>query len=370
MKVLNRILSAIFLSTLFFANTILIGQIQIKNQFDFTPPPKANKIPVELTKFGHTRIDNYFWLKEKTNPEVIKYLEEENVYCDEIMDHTKPLQEKLFQEMKSRIKEDDESAPFYDNGYYYYYRTEFGKQYQIHCRKKGNLQAKEEVIFDVNKMAENYPTYMFENYEVSLDNRLAVYMSNTTGSYAEFTIRIKDLSTDNELLDVIEKAASYTLANDNRTLFYVTIDNALRPYKLFRYVIGSKNKPELLYEEKDKIFELSVGKTKTKDWIFLNTSSANTSECYFIDANQPKDKLQLFYPRQNNTEYNVYAHKDKFFILYKDSTCLNKKVFEVARENFSNRKSWKEIILHSPSVKFKFLEVFKDYLVFIKEKMD
>ena len=281
MIALNKNSVVILLIALFFVNINLSGQNQIKNQSDFNPPPKANKIPVELTKFGHTRIDNYFWLKDKTNPEVIKYLEEENAYCDEVMDHTKPLQEKLFNEMKSRIKEDDESAPYYDNGYYYYYRTEVGKQYQIHCRKKGSLQAKEEVLFDVNKMAENHPTYMFAGYEISMDNGLAIYASNTTGSYAEFTIRMKDLATGSELPDVIDKIASFTLANDNKTLFYVTIDNALRPYKLFRYVIGSNNKPELLYEETNEMFSLSVYKSKTKDWIFLISSSANTSEYQF-----------------------------------------------------------------------------------------
>lgn len=368
MNVIKTISSTIFLSTLVFANSILIGQTQIKNQSDFSPPPKANIIPVELTKFGHTRIDNYFWLKDKTNPAVIKYLEEEKAYCDEVMNHTKPLQEKLFDEMKSRIKEEDESAPYYDNGYYYYYKTEVGKQYQIHCRKKGNLLAKEEVLLDVNKMAENHPTYMFAGYEISMDNRLAVYASNTTGSYAEFTIHIKDLTTDRELPDIIDKIASFTLANDNKTLFYVTIDNALRPYKLFRYVIGSNNKPELLYEETDERFSLNVDKSKTKDWIFLNTNSANTSEYHFLDANKPMDKLQVFYPKINDVEYYVYAHKDNFFILYKDSSCLNKKVFEVSRENIKDRNNWKEIIPYDPSVKLEFLDVFKNYLVVYKRE--
>ena len=314
------------------------------------------------------RIDNYFWLKDKTNPEVIKYLEEENAYCDLVMNNTKPLQEKLFNEMKSRIKEDDESAPYFDNGYYYYYRTETGKQYQIHCRKKGSLQAEEEVLFDVNKMAENHPTYMFAGYEISMDNRLVIYASNTTGSYAEFTIRMKDLSTDSELPEVIEKVASFTLANDNKTLFYVTIDNALRPYRLFRYIIGSNNKPELLYEETNEMFSLYVNKSKTKDWIFLITGSANTSEYHLLDANKPLEKLQVFYPKLNNIEYTVYAHKDRFFILYKDSSCLNKKVFEVTRDNIKDRNSWKEIIPHNPSIKLESLDVFKDYLVVYKRE--
>ncbi|MEO8233210.1 MAG: S9 family peptidase [Ignavibacteriota bacterium] len=366
MKVLNKISFVVFLSTLFFINFFL--NAQIKNQSDFAPPPKANKIPVELTKFGQTRIDNYFWLKDKTNPDVIKYLDEENDYCEKVMDHTKLLQDKLFNEMKSRIKEDDESAPYLDNGYFYYYRTEIGKQYPIYCRKKGSLESEEEVIFDVNKMAENHPVYMFADYEISLDNRLAIYAGNTTGSYAEFTIRVKNLTTGIELPDVIEKISSFTVANDNKTLFYVTIDKALRPYQLYRYVIGSNAKPELLYEEKDEMFSLGVSKSKPKDWIFLESGSANTSEYRIINANKPQDKLQVFYPRQHNIEYYVYAHKDKFFILYKDSTCLNKKVFEVAKEKVNDRNNWKEIIPHNPSAKLESLDEFKDYLVVYKRE--
>jgi len=202
------------------ATQMCFGQCQIKKQSDFTPPQKANKIPIELKNFGHTRVDNYFYLKDKTNPEVIKYLEEENAYCDLVMNHTKPLQEKLFNEMKSRIKEDDESVPYYDNGYYYYYRTETGNQYPIHCRKKVNLEAKEEVLFDVNKMAENYPAFVFGDYEISKDNNLAIYASNTTGSWADYTIRVKDLTSSNELPVIIDKVASYTIANDNKILFY------------------------------------------------------------------------------------------------------------------------------------------------------
>jgi len=361
----------IFLRISFFfllATQMCFGQSQIKTQSDFTPPPEANKIPIELKNFGHTRIDNYFWLKDKTNPEVLKYLEEENAYCDLVMNHTKPLQEKLFNEMKSRIKEDDESATFYDNGYYYYYRTEIGKQYPIHCRKKTSLEAKEEIIFDVNKMAENYPAFVFGGYEISNDNNSAIYASNTTGSWADYNIRVKDLTSSSELPDIINKVASYTIANDNKTLFYVTIDNALRPYQLYRYVIGSNKKAELLYEEKDEMFRLSVGKTKTKDWIFLSAGSTNTSEYQFIDANKPQDDLKIFYPRHQDVDYSVYAHKDKFFILYKDSTCLNKRIYEVSTESYNDKNSWKEIVSHNSKIKLESLDLFNDYLVVYKRE--
>lgn len=368
MILLNRNSVIILIIIIFFININLSGQNQIKNQSDFSPPPKVNKTPVELTKFGTSRIDNYFWLKDKSDPEVIKYLEEENTYCNIVLDHTKPLQDKLFNEMRSRIKEDDVSAPYFDNGYYYYYRTEIGKQYPIYCRKKSSLEAKEEIIFDVNKIAENYPAFVFVDYEISMDNKLAIYASNTTGSWADFTIRVKDLTTDNEMPNLIEKVASYTIANDNKTLFYVIIDKALRPYQLYRYVIGSNKKAELLYEERDEMFRISVSKTKTKDWIFLSSNSTNTSEYKFIDANKPQDNLRIFYTRHQDVDYSVYAHKDKFYIIYKDSTCLNKKVFEVGIESYDDKKSWKEIIPHNPSIKLEFLDLFKDNLVVYKRE--
>lgn len=341
---------------------------QVKLQSDFSPPPKAKKNPFEMTMFGKTRIDNYYWLKEKSNPEVIEYLQAENQYCDQVMQHTNSLQAKLFDEMKSRIKEDDESAPVYENGYFYYYRNEIGKQYPIYCRKKGELSSAEEIIFDVNKLAENHKTFLFGYYEISADNQLAVYTSNTTGSYVDYSLHIKNLKNGTEFQEVIPKVSSFTLANDNRTLFYTVINDALRSYQLFRYVIGSNNKPELMYEEADAKYDTYVYKSKTKNFIILVSSSANTSEYRMIDANYPNENFKLFLPRQQNIEYTLFPHVDKFFILYKDSTCLNKKVFEVSYADYNNKKNWKEIIPHNPKVKLEFLEVFRDYLALFKRE--
>lgn len=343
-------------------------QSQIKNQSDFPPPPKAKKIPVELKNFNHTRIDDYFWLKDKTNTEVIKYLEDENAYCDLVMDHTKPLQEKLFNEMKSRIKEDDESAPYFENGYYYYNRTETGKQYPIYCRKKGSLSNAEEIIFDLNKMAESTSTFLFHGFEISRDNNLAVYASNTSGSFVDFTLRLRDLISGKDLPIAIEKVSSFTIANDNKTLFYTVINNALRSYQLYKFNFNDNSKPQLLYEEKDAKFDTYVYKSKSQEWVIFQSNSANTSEYRLIDANDPQQKMMLFIPRQDNVEYTLYPHKDKFFVLFKDSTCINKKVFEVAKENVVNRNKWKEIIPHNPDVKLEFLEVFENYLAVFKRE--
>ncbi|GAB1350066.1 hypothetical protein MASR1M107_22810 [Ignavibacteriales bacterium] len=188
-------------------------QSMIKKQKDYPAPPVAKKNPATFTEFGNKRVDNYFWLKDKKDPEVMKYLEAENVYADQVMGHTKELQQKLYDEMKGRIKEEDNSVPYLDNGYYYYSRTEAGKQYAVYCRKKGNLQAPEEIIFDVNAMAEGKPTFLFSGYEVSNDNRYAIYSSNTTGSFAEDDLRIRDLKTGKDLDFFVSGTQSFYLGN-------------------------------------------------------------------------------------------------------------------------------------------------------------
>ncbi|MFN8134247.1 MAG: hypothetical protein U0Z17_03075 [Bacteroidales bacterium] len=174
-------------------------QVKIMQQSDFPAPPVAAVKPSEFTEFGNKRIDNYYWLRDKSNPEVINYLKAENAYCNTVMQSTKALQDKLFNEMKSRIKEDDETVPELDNGYYYYTRTKTGKQYRLNCRKKGSVSAPEEIVFDVNKMAEGKKAFLFSSFQVSTDNKLAAYLSNQTGSYADFTLRIRDLATGTDL---------------------------------------------------------------------------------------------------------------------------------------------------------------------------
>src|ERR1035438_5852251 len=160
--------------------------LPVKNQNDYLPPPIAEIKPERFNEFGLNRVDNYFWLKDKSNPKVIDYLNDENNYCETVMQHTNDLQEILFKEMKSRIKEDDQTVPQLNNGYYYYSRTEKDKQYPVYCRKKGSVNNPEEIIFDVNEMAKGKPAFLFHDYEISENNNLAAYLFNTTGSFAEF----------------------------------------------------------------------------------------------------------------------------------------------------------------------------------------
>ena len=331
-------------------------------QSDFPTPPVAAVNPSEFTEFGNKRIDNYFWLNDKTKPEVIDYLKAENAYFDTVMNSTKALQEKLFAEMKGRIKEADESVPSLDNGYYYYNRTETGKQYPIYCRKKGNVSAAEEVIFDVNKMAEGKQAYIFAYYDVSPDNKLAAFMSNETGSFADFTLHLRDLTGNTDLPEKIDKVQSFVWANDSKTIFYTVGNEALRSWRVYKHVIGNTKPDELVFEEPNEQFVVSLDKSKTKDFIFIVTASFTTSEYLFLPASEPEGKFKVFLPRVKDVEYAVTHHKDKFFIKYKDRDNLNCKVYEAPLTGFADHSTWKEIIAHNKDVKIEYLDVFDKYL--------
>ncbi len=338
-------------------------QSMIKKQKDYPAPPVAKKNPATFTEFGNKRVDNYFWLKDKKDPEVMKYLEAENVYADQVMGHTKELQQKLYDEMKGRIKEEDNSVPYLDNGYYYYSRTEAGKQYAVYCRKKGNLQAPEEIIFDVNAMAEGKPTFLFSGYEVSNDNRYAIYSSNTTGSFAEDDLRIRDLKTGKDLDFFVSGTQSFTWANDNKTVFFVKGNEALRPFQLYRADAFGKGNGTLVYEEKDDLFSISIFRSKTKDFLMLYSGSFTTTEISLLDANNPTGTFKPFMPRKKDVEYSIDHHKTKFFVLYKDPESKNSKVYEAPLKGYESMSNWNLIIAHDPEVKIESIDVFQTFMV-------
>jgi Protease II len=199
---MNKLSNLIFGPLLLATITSCVGSkkdAMILTQSDFPAPPVAEKKPSTFHEFGHDRVDSYFWMKDKKNPKVIDYLKAENAYTDTVMSSTKPLQEEIYKEIVGRIKEDDQSYPVLRNGYYYYSRTEKGKQYRTYCRKKGAISAPEEVIFDVNRMAEGKNAYIFSNYSISPDNSMAAYFYNETGSFAEFILKVKDLKTGKDI---------------------------------------------------------------------------------------------------------------------------------------------------------------------------
>lgn len=335
---------------------------KITMQSDFPPPPAAGIKPMTFNEFGNERVDNYYWLKEKENQEVLAYLEAENAYCDTVMKSTLPLQEKLFAEMKGRIKETDETVPQLDNGYYYYSRTEEGKQYRINCRKKGDVSAPEEVIFDVNKLAEGKPAFMFAGYDISTNNKLAAYASNETGSFADFTLKFKYLESGNDLALSIDKVQGFAWANDSKTVFYTIGNEALRAWRVYRIDITDNKPAELVFEEPNEQFIVDIEKTKTDDFILITTASITTSEIHMLPANEPKGKFKLFMPRVKDVEYHVYHHKDKFYIQYKDRENLNSMVYEAPLNGYEDRTTWKVLIPQDKDAKLEGLDVFQDYL--------
>ncbi len=331
-------------------------------QSNFLPPPMAAVKPDTFSEHGYLRVDNYYWLKDKTNPAVIDYLNAENAYCDSVMAHTQALRETLFAEMKGRIKEEDTSVPYFDNGYFYYSRTETGKQYRIYCRKKGSMEATEEIMLDENKEAEGKPAFILAGWSISPDNRLMAYASNYTGSYVEFTLRFRDLQTGKDLPDVIENASPAAWADDNQTVFYARPNAALRSDRIFRHTLGSKASDALVFEEKDELFNLGVYRSKTNKYIFIASSSFTSSEYWLLPANQPNGKFQVFAPREKDFEYSVEDHLTRFFVLVKTPESKNFKVMEAPLQGFQDKKNWKDFIPHDPKVKIESIEVFDQYL--------
>ncbi len=333
------------------------------NQSDFSAPPVAEIIPDTFVNFGQTRVDNYYWLKDKNNPEVIEYIKAENAYTDTVMASTKSLQETIYNEIVGRIKEDDESYPSFRDGYFYYSRSEKGKQYRTYLRRKGSMDAPEEILFDVNKMAEGKQAFIFRGYSISPDNSKAAYFYNETGSFAEFTMKVKDLASGENVGFSVEGATSIAWANDNKTLFYSSIDNkTFRSYRVYRQALDSP-KADLVFEETDARFSTYVTNDKNKQYVFLSCGSSTTSEERFIAADRPTDAFQIFYPRMQDVEYYVYPHSDKFFVRYKDKANLNGKIYEVPLQNFQDKTLWKEIVPHNPEVRIDGIDILKDYML-------
>ena len=335
---------------------------KIMNQSDFPKPPIAEAIPDTFVNFGTERIDPYYWLKDKNNPKVIDYLKAENAYTDTVMASTKELQKRIYNEIIGRIKEDDESYPTFKNGYYYYSRSEKGKQYRTFCRRKGSMKAAEEIIFDVNKMAEGKNAFIFSSYYISPDNGKAAYFYNETGSYAEFTMKIKDLTSGRDLDFSIDGTSSAAWANDNKTLFYSTINKSLRSYRICRSDIDTK-KSVVVYEEKDARFSTYVTADKLRRHIWISSASSTTSEERYVSADSPTDDFTVFLPRVKDVEYSVYPHQDRFYLRYKDRNNLNGKIYELPLTGYDDRKNWHEFVAHDTLTRIESIDVLKNYIV-------
>ena len=330
--------------------------------------PVAAKKPTELTLHGHTRVDNYYWLREREDPEVIAYLEAENSYRESVMKGTEQFKKDLFDEIVSRIKQDDESVPYKENGYFYYARYIEGKEYPIFCRKKETLEADEEIMANVNEMAEGYSYYQVGGMSVSPDNRY-VAIGIDTVSRRKYTIYIKDLETGKMLEDRIPlTTGGASWASDSKRLFYTQKDDeTLRSKAIFRHAMGTASSGDVLvYEEKDETFGTTVYKTKSKKYLVIGSFSTLTSEFRFLPANDPEGDFKVVQPRVRGLEYNISHYGDHFYIITNlDATNFRLMKTPVDR---TGKEHWEEMIAHRRDVFLEGVEIFKKYMVLEERK--
>lgn len=327
-------------------------------------PPMAEVKDTVLEKHGDKRIDPYYWLNDREDPKVIDYLKKENEYYDKVTAHTKEFQKDLFEEMKSRIKEDDESVPYLYNGYYYTTRYEKGKDYPIYIRKKGSLTAKEEILFDCNEMAKGHSYFNLAGLSVSEDNKWVSFGLDLV-SRRQYTIQIKNLETNEILSDKIENTSGgATWASDNKTIFYVKNDiKTLRSDKIYRHTINTPASSDvLIYEEKDDTFNTFVYKEKSKKYLVIGSSSTLTNEYQILESNDPTGKFRYFQKRVRGLEYSISHYGDSFYIVTNKDKATNFKLMKT-NENNTTSENWVDVIPHRKETLLEGIDIFKDYLV-------
>ena len=335
--------------------------------------PVAPMRPHPITQHGETRIDNYFWMRNREDPEVLKYLRAESDYLEEIMGHTKPLQEMLFAEMKSRIKETDSSVPEKRGDYYYYTRTVEGQQYPIYCRKKDSLEGLEEVLLDQNLLAEGRSFCSVGAFSVSPDATKLAYSLDVEGREV-YTIYIKDLTNQLIYPEAIENTFSSVYfhtgvewANDSRTIFYLTLGEAERPNRFLSHRIGTDiSQDRLIYQEDDQSFDLFLQRTRDHTYILLHHYGTNTTEMRYLPADHPDEELRLVSPRKSGIEYMVAHHEGQFFIV----TNYLAKNFRLMKASIEHPEieHWQEVVPHREDVLLDWIESFKDHLILYERR--
>jgi oligopeptidase B len=326
-------------------------------------PPVARIEPHEIvSKHGHKRIDNYYWLRNREDSAVIEYLKAENAYLDTMMAHTRALQEKLFNEMRARIKEDDSSVPYKLDDYYYYTRYVEGGEYPVYCRKKGSMDAPEEIIVDGNEIGKDLK-FLNLFTSVSPDHKLAAIIMDTVGRNF-YTVKIKDMTTGNYLPDVIpDTRGGYVWTNDSKSILYAVPDKVtLRTYQIKRHILGKPvDADELIYEEKDQTLSVGIEKTKSKKYFIISSGRTDASFAHYLDADKP-GKPVLIQPLQDEVEYSVeHAGGDKFYI----HTNLNAKNYRLVEAPISRpgKENWKDVIPHREDVFLQNVDFFINHLV-------
>ncbi len=323
-------------------------------------PPVAKIVPKPATTLGDTRIDNYFWLRDRNDPDTIKYLEAENEYTKSEMKHTDALQSKLYSEILGRIQQTDLTVPTKHDDYFYYTRTEEGKQYAIYCRKHGSLSAKEEVLLDGNAMAEGKKYFRVGNFAASPNHKLLAYSVDFEGDEA-YTIHVKDLTTGKLLADAIPNTYySLEWANDNATFFYTVLDAAKRPFKVYRHTLGVKRNT-LVCHETDERFTVELEKTRSRAYILINIGSSLTSEVRYLKADKPKGRFATLLPRVQETEYDVAHHGDSWFIRTNDGAKTFRLIEAPVKD--PSRPNWKEVMPARAEATIESVSAFQDDLV-------
>ncbi len=316
-----------------------------------------------LSTHGDERSDPWHWLRERDDPAVIAYLEAENAYTRAVMAGTEPLQAQLFDEIRARIQETDTSAPAPDGGYFYYGRLVEGLQYGIHCRKRGSLDANEEVLLDENALADGHPFFALGVSDVSPDHRLLAYSTDVEGDEA-YVLRFRDLTSGDDLPDEIPNTYyGAAWAIDNRTYFYTVLDDAKRPWQLWRHTLGTSPRDDVLvYEEDDEAFHLSVDRTRSDAYLVMTLSSMVTSEVWILEAHEPEGSFRLVEPRRQGVEYQVEHHDDTFFVVTNDGGAVNFKLM-AAPVTAPGRSQWTEVIPHRVDVRLEDVDAFSRHLV-------
>ncbi len=324
--------------------------------------PRAKIIPHHETRHGQSVTDHYYWLRNRGDDDVIAYLKAENAYTQRVMQHTQSLQDKLFKEMKSRIKETDLSVPVTFGPFQYYSRTEEGKQYRIHCRKTDTPGATEQILLDENELARGLDYFRLGNKAISPNHRLLAFSVDTNGSET-YTLRIKDLSTGAILPDAIANTY-YGLAwgNDNATIFYTTLDDAKRPDKVHRHTLGTpQTSDQVVYHDSDERFHVGIRKSRSQRYIFIDANSQITSEVSFLDANRLSDNAKVISPRRDGVEYSAVHHGNHFYMVTNDKA-INFKIVRTPIDRPSV-EHWTDVIPHDPAVRILRASAFQNHLV-------
>ena len=330
--------------------------------------PKAKKIAKALSLHGHTRIDHYYWLRDKDDPDVLSYLEAENAYCEAVMAHSKPLQADLFEQMKAFLQEDDCSVPVKQGEYYYYQRLEKGKSYPLYCRKFKSLDADEEILLDLNQEAEGKDFLELGVFRISPDHSKLAYSLDTSG-YESYSIYIKDLNTGHLLPEEIHKTY-YALewASDSQSFFYNVINEVTRPYKIFRHKLGQHpSEDQICFHEADTLFEVIVRKTKDGRYVYLESSSLETTELQILDASATTNDFCLIEPRERGLRYKLEHHEGKLYLLTNKDHAIHHKIMTTPVET-PGQEHWKTFIAHDERIMIESMQMFAGHLVLVERE--